>query len=426
MMRQSYLLTTLGLLALASLAAAQLGLSALGTIGVDAEQATIPVEEILSGGPPPQGIPALGFTGDHAGAATANRPPSFVTQEEAAGWLADEEPVIAMTVNGESRAYPLQILTWHEIANDTLGGVPVAVTFCPLCNSALAFDRRIPLGEEEQRRLLERNPQATFSDLDEAFLAAYRRQGEEAQPVAGLEVSFGVSGMLYLSNLLMFDTESSTLWSQLIGEGVVGTLAGTDLLRYPAQIVSFEEFREAFPDALVLSQDTGYSRAYGTNPYVGYDRADSPAFLFSGPTDGRLPPKERVITFELGGESVAYPFSELSEARVVEDMVGGEPVVLFWQPGTRSALDASAIARGEDVGAVGAFSRRLNDRELSFRWDGEGFVDSETGSSWNLLGQAAAGELEGEALTPIVHDNTLWFAWAAFKPETRIYLGSAE
>jgi hypothetical protein len=101
-------------------------------------------------------------------------------------------------------------------------------------------------------------------------------------------------------------------------------------------------------------------------------------------------------------------------------------VVLFWQPGTRSALDASAIARGEDVGAVGAFSRRLNDRELSFSWDGEGFVDSETGSSWNLLGQAVSGELEGEALTPIVHDNTLWFAWAAFKPETRIYLGSAE
>ncbi len=425
-MHRSYLLTNLGLLALASLAAAQFGLSSMGAIGVDTSRATIPVEEVMSGGPPPQGIPALGFTGDHAGAATANQPPSFVAQEEAAGWLADEEPVIALTVNGESRAYPLQILTWHEIANDSLGGVPIAVTFCPLCNSALAFDRRIPLSEEGQRQVLERNPEATLKELDETFLSAYGVQEPEVTPVTGLEVSFGVSGMLYLSNLLMFDTASSTLWSQLIGEGVVGTLAGTSLLRYPAQIVSFGEFREAFPDALVLSQDTGYSRSYGTNPYVGYDRADSPAFLFSGPTDGRLPPKERVITFELGGESVAYPFSELSEARVVEDNVGAEPVVLFWQEGTRSALDASAIARGEDIGAVGAFSRVLNGQELSFRWNGEAFRDEETGSSWNLLGQAVSGELEGEALMPLVHDNTLWFAWAAFKPETRIYLGSAE
>lgn len=410
-------------------AAAQFGSGPLQRIAVDTSRATIPVEEVLSGGPPPQGIPALGFSGDHAGAANANRAPSFVSQEEAASWLAAEEPVIAMTLNGESRAYPLQILTWHEIANDTLGGVPVAVTFCPLCNSALSFDRRIPLTEEAQREVLELNPNASFTELDEGFLTAFqqqRRDPEAAGLAAGLEVTFGVSGLLYLSNLLMFDTASSTLWSQLIGEAVVGTLGGTHLLRYPAQIVSFGEFREAFPDALVLSRDTGYNRSYGTNPYVGYDQIDSPAFLFSGPTDGRLPPKERVITFEIAAESVAYPFSVLSQARMVEDSVGGEPVVLFWQEGTRSALDASTIARGADVGAVGVFSRVLNAQELSFSWDGVHFTDQETGSSWNLLGQAVAGELSGQRLTPIVHDNTLWFAWAAFKPETRIYLGSAE
>ena len=137
-----------GLLGLLGMVSAQSGLSAMQAIGVDTDEAVIPIEEILSGGPPPQGIPALGFTGDRAGAAGPTPAPTYVTQGEAADWLEAEEPVIALTLGGESRAYPLQILTWHEIANDTLGGVPVAVTFCPLCNSALAFDRRVPLMRE--------------------------------------------------------------------------------------------------------------------------------------------------------------------------------------------------------------------------------------------------------------------------------------
>lgn len=411
----------LGLLALFSPASAQGGLGAAQAIGVDLERATVPVEDILSGGPPPQGIPALGFSGDHAGVAEPTGAPRFATQDEAASWLSTEEPVIALTVAGESRAYPLQILTWHEIANDTLGGVPVAVTFCPLCNSALAFDRRLPLSAEARQRVLELNPDATPAALDAAFTEAYGAQGDEPSPTAGLEVTFGVSGLLYNANMLMFDSASSTLWSQLVGEGVAGTLAGTRLLRYPAQIVSFAEFRAAFPDARVLSRDTGFSRLYGNNPYLGYDRADSPAFLFSGETDGRLPPKERVVTFELAGDTVAYPFPRLAEERVVQDEVGGEPVVLFWGPGTRSALDESVIAESADVGAAGVFSRKLGGRVLTFAQRGGELIDEETGSSWNLLGQAVAGELRGQRLEPIVHDNTLWFAWAAFKPETRIY-----
>jgi hypothetical protein len=425
-MQRKYWVIILIVTAFLGVAAAQRGLGVMRAIGVDTSRAIIPVDEIMSGGPPPQGIPALGFTGDRAGAANANQPPQFVSQADAAQWLGEEEPVIVVTVSEESRAYPLQVLTWHEIANDTLDGVPVAVTFCPLCNSALAFDRRIPLTEEAKQELLEVNPEAELTELDAPFLEAYRIQEPSMDPVAGMTVTFGVSGLLYNSNLLMFDTVSSTLWSQLVGEGVVGTLAGTNLLRYPAQIVSFSELREAFPHALVLSRDTGYNRAYGTNPYVGYDRADSPAFLFSGPTDGRLPPKERVITFELNGEAVAYPFTELARERVINDTVGGQPVALFWQPGTRSALDASAIAASEDVGAAGAFHRVLNGRELHFSWQDDAFVDEETGSSWNLLGQAVSGELKGQVLRPVVHDNTLWFAWAAFRPDTRIYLGDTQ
>lgn len=395
---------------------------ALDILDVDTESATIPVDEIMSGGPPPQGIPALGFSGDWVGAAGPTAEPTFVAPEAASGWLKDQEPVIAFSVLGETRIYPLQILTWHEIVNDTVAGVPVAVTFCPLCNSALAFDRRIPLGAADVDAVRDLNPSAAIEELPEDVAEDHLAQTRgAAAPTHGLEVTFGVSGMLYNSNLLMFDTATSTLWSQVIGEGVVGTLAGTDLLRYPAPIVSFSDAREAHPDALVLSRDTGFQRAYGSNPYVGYDDVGSPAFLFRGESDGRLPPKSRVVTFELGGEPVAYPFDEMREVRVVNDVVGGEPIVVFWQAGTRSALDAREIAQSEDVGAVNVFHRELDGQTRSFAWDGEAFVDEETGSRWDLFGRAVDGELEGSELDAIPHDNTLWFAWAAFEPETRIF-----
>jgi hypothetical protein len=228
--------------------------------------------------------------------------------------------------------------------------------------------------------------------------------------------------MLFNSNLLMFDTVSSTLWAQILGEGNVGTLTGTELLRLPAQIVGFAEFREAFPDAPVMSRNTGFNRRYGLNPYVGYDDVNSPAFLFNGITDGRLPPKARVVSVERLEESAAYPFEVLATARIVNDRIADLPLAVFWQEGTASALDRQSIAASSDIGAVGVFNRMLNGQELTFSWNGEAFVDDQTGSTWNLLGTATSGELEGKRLAPVVHDNTLWFAWAAFKPETRIYL----
>lgn len=395
--------------------------AALSTLGIDADRANIPVGEILSGGPPPQGIPALSFSGDWTGSVPAGRQASYVSQEEASEWLEPQEPVIAMNIGSEARAYPLQILTWHEIANDTLAGVPVAVTFCPLCNSALAFDRRVPVADDALTDVQAFNSDVTTVALDDDFVAAYERQTGSVPAEQAIPVTFGVSGLLYNSNLLMFDSDTSTLWSQLLGEGNIGTLTDTELLRYPAQIVSFAEFQEAFPEGDVLSRDTGYSRGYGRNPYVGYDDIDSPAFLFRGETDGRLPPKERVISVVQGDTSVAYPFSELAQARVIHDQIADTPVVVFWQEGTTSALDQAVIAESTDVGGAGIFSREVAGRVLDFAWNDETFIDEQTGSTWNLLGQAVAGELEGNQLTPVVHDNTLWFAWAAFKPDTRIY-----
>jgi hypothetical protein len=395
--------------------------AALSSLNINADQASIPLNEILSGGPPPQGIPALGFGGEWQGVVRASNEPVFVSQDEASEWLGEREPVIAFVINGEAKAYPLQVLTWHEIANDVVGGVPVAVTFCPLCNSALAFDRRVPVSEDDLAEVQAFNEAATAAPLDEAFMEAYVRQTGQTPESNGLEVTFGVSGMLYKSNMLMFDSDTSTLWSQLSGDGNVGALTDTILLRYPAQIVGFGEFRDAFPDALVLSRETGYSRGYGRNPYVGYDDVDSPAFLFRGEIDGRLTPKARVISVFDASGAVAYPFEVLAQTRVVNDTIGDSPVVVFWQEGTQSALDGAVIAESADVGGAGIFSSELDGQVLEFMWDGDNFTDTQTGSTWNLLGQATAGELAGSNLTPIVHDNTLWFSWAAFMPDTRIY-----
>jgi hypothetical protein len=217
----------------------------------------------------------------------------------------------------------------------------------------------------------------------------------------------------------MFDDATFTLWSQLTGEGGVGELAGEALVRYPAQIVGFADARAAEPDALVLSRDTGFDRSYGRNPYVGYDEIGSPAFLFQGDADGRLEPKARVITVD-GAEPVAYPFDHLATHRVVHDVVAGAPLVLFWSAGTATALGGAVIANAEDVGAVGVFHPEADGRRLTFTATADGFVDAETGSLWDVTGRARSGPLAGQVLEAVAHDNTLWFAWAAFRPDTDV------
>lgn len=339
---------------------------------------TISYDELLSGGPPRDGIPSI----DN---------PRFVNPEAAATWLADNEPVMVLEIDGDGRAYPLQIITWHEIVNDTVGGVPVVVTFCPLCNSALAFDRRFD----------------------------------------GEVYEFGVSGLLRNSDLVMYDRTTESLWQQLTGEAIVGDLAGEQLTFLPSRLVSFDDFRAAYPDGQVLSRDTGFERPYGRNPYAGYDTynntlsAGGDFALFRQELDERLEAAERVVTVSLPEEGldVAYPLTILAEQGVINDTQGSQDLVIFYVPGTASALDAEVIAESRDVGATGVYDPHLNGRKLTFRQDGGQIVDVETGSTWNIFGQATAGPLAGEQLEPLVHGDHFWFSWAAFKPETIIYQG---
>ena len=331
---------------------------------------TVPYDEFLSGGVPRDGIPPLDD-------------PKFQAVGDADLWLEDVQPVVALEINGEARAYPLAILTWHEIANDTLGGVPVAVTFCPLCNSAVAFDRRL----------------------------------------GGVVLDFGVSGKLRHSDLVMWDRQTESWWQQLTGEGIVGAYAGYQLEYVPAQIVSWGDFKSSFPEADVLSRDTGYGRSYGRNPYAGYDRVDQSPFLFRGDPDGRLLPMERVVALQIDGTRLAFPFLVLEEERVVHYELPGWDIVVLFQPGTASALDESLIAESRDVGATGVFVASVKGQKLTFRPGPDGFIDDQTGSVWNVLGQAVSGPLAGESLPPIVHGNHFWFAWAAFAPGTVVYQG---
>jgi hypothetical protein len=324
---------------------------------------------------PPDGIPAL------------TDPPFEAVSD--VDWLTSEEPVIAVEQNGDARAYPLQIMTWHEIVNNTVGGVPVAVTFCPLCNTAYAFHR---------------------------------------PEVDGKVTTFGTSGKLYHSNLLMYDRATDSLWPQALGVAATGKLKGTVLSRVPAQTVSWEEFRATFPEGWVLTRDTGHTRNYGENPYPGYDDVDSQPFLFQGEVDGRLAAVERVLGIEGKGAITAFPYFRLEEAAegglvAVNAEVGRTPVMVVWKRGTRSALDATSIAESKDVGAAFAFSRRLDQRVLSFDLVGGKIVDGRTGSAWNIFGRATSGPLEGKKLEPANAHDSFWFDWAAFHPNTQVWEG---
>ncbi len=334
----------------------------------------VPYEEVLSGGVGRDGIPPIDD-------------PSFVSVGAAREWLADAEPVIALEYGGEAKAYPLQILTWHEIVNDDIAGLPVAATYCPLCNSALVFEREL----------------------------------------GGALYDFGVSGNLRNSDLIMWDRQTQSWWQQLTGEAVAGELAGARLRVVPAQIVSWGVFADAYPDGLVLDRPSA-SRPYGSNPYVGYDSPNLPPFLYRSPTDPRLPPKERVAAVEISGQAAAFPYSRLAEERVVHYEVGGEPVVVFFQFGAASALGAASIAQAADVGSTGVFRPSLDGRALTFApSDGEGgaaFTDDETGSGWSILGAAVSGPLAGAQLPRLEAQDHFWFAWAAFKPETLVYESS--
>jgi len=250
----------------------------------------IEFDEILSGGPPKDGIPSIDA-------------PAFVAIT-AVEDLTDTEPVVSVDLNGDARAYPLRVLIWHEIVNDTVGGVPVSVTYCPLCNAALVFDRRL----------------------------------------AGRVLDFGTTGKLRKSDLVMYDRQTESWWQQFTGEAIVGEMTGARLDFVPARLESFAAFRDRRPGGQVLVPNDPHMRRYGMNPYAGYDTSRRP-FLYRGvlPTD--IAPMARVVAVE----DRAWSLELVRERKRIETDDG---LVITWTPGQNSAMDSSQIAEGRDVGNV--------------------------------------------------------------------------
>ncbi|MBI4541157.1 MAG: DUF3179 domain-containing protein [Gemmatimonadetes bacterium] len=321
---------------------------------------TIPTSEIFDGGVGRDGIPAL------------TDPPLVPVGHADAEYLRDADRVIGVEIAGATIAVPHNVGWWHEIVNLSVGGRKIAVTLCPLTGSSLAFDRAAVEGAE-----------------------------------------FGVSGLLFRNNLIMYDRRTNlSLWPQMMRSARCGPASGVPLPMYPALEMTWEGWRTLHPDTKVIGERTGLARSYRFYPYGDYERIDNGSTLFPMPSiDPRRAPKERVLGVPAGGDGgIAFPYLALEQAGSVvaaEAERDGKPIVVFWE--------------GRRQGAA-AYSRALGGETLSFAVRDGRIVDVETGSVWRLDGRAAEGPLKGRQLEPVSEAYVaFWFAWASFQPETKIW-----
>lgn len=325
------------------------------------DNCTIPTDRLIDGGVGRNGIPSL-------------QNPSRAKPDQA-NYLADSSRVIGLTLNGETVAVPHNILWWHEIANLEVGGQKIAVSYCPLTGSSLAFDRSVIGGN-----------------------------------------TFGVSGLLFNNNLVMFDrTSNESLWPQMNRQANCGPSNGTDLSMISVVEMRWDAWRGLHPNTDVLSNNTGFNRNYRPSgyPYGDYERINNDRLLFDIPIDERRPPKERLLGIPSGEGGLALPFGTLDNepTRAIEVTVGGEPMIVFWD---------------RDAQGTMAYHPTLNGRQLSFSVQDGRIVDDQTGSTWTVDGRAVDGPQSGTSLEPVRRAYVaFWFAWAVFQPETDIWGGGA-
>jgi hypothetical protein len=327
----------------------------------EATKQIVPPDQIVSGGPPRDGIPSIDK-------------PKFVSLEEASSnFLQGSDLVIGLEINGDVRAYPLKILVWHEIVNDAVGGTPVAVTYCPLCFTSQVFNRTV--------------------------------DGQEAE--------FGTSGKLYNSNLVMYDRTSESLWSQAMAKGIVGKHAGKDLERIPFDVAAWNEWKKLHPESKVLSTDTGFGRPYGVDPYGNY--YTEPDILFPvSHKDDRLEPKEIVIGQEDNENHKAYLISDIENKKVVNDAIGNKQITLV----SLEPFMVRVFDRSVQLESTGS---QITTLQLEYESASNLLVDKETGTKWNFDGKAVEGSMKGISLARLPLDEGFWFSWVAFHPDTQVY-----
>lgn len=312
---------------------------------------------IQSGGPPKDGIPPIDR-------------PKYVSAVEAEKFLKDKDIVFGLDYKGVVKAYPQKILVWHEIVNEEVSGEKISITYCPLTGSAVAFRGKS------------------------------RKDGEW--------FTFGTSGKLVNSNLLMYDRQTDSQWPQILGVAISGPNKGVVLDEIPLAWTSWARWRRQYPNTLVLSTETGYFRSYGRDPYGSYERAgtyyDSGGPFFPIMTqDNRFPPKKVVIGVKAGGQRLAISKDNLQARKVANLNLSGTPIVALYD----SDLDVARV-----------FVRSAGTTVLTFRSNGGRLVDETTGSIWTGEGRAKEGRLAGTQLKQVSSFDVMWFAWKAFFPET--------
>jgi hypothetical protein len=324
---------------------------------------TVPLDKIVSGGPPQDGIPSIDS-------------PKFQSVQEADKILEDSEFVLGLNINGDIRVYPLQILVWHEIVNDVVGGKPIAVTYCPLCFTNQVFNRTL---------------------------------------IDGNIVEFGTSGKLYNSNLVMYDRKSNSLWSQALGEGIVGDYSGIKLEKIPFDITYWKEWKKLYPESKVLSRDTGSVRPYGADPYGNYYTNDLILFPLAN-DDKRLGLKEIVIGLEDENQYKAYKLKDIETNKVINDVIGEDKKIALvsLQPFMVRVFDRGIDDNVNDEGKkiiVDLFYNETNNT----------LIDRVTDSELNFDGKFINGQLQDKQLKRLAMDQGFWFEWAAFHPETEVF-----
>ncbi|MBI4544576.1 MAG: DUF3179 domain-containing protein [Gemmatimonadetes bacterium] len=332
--------------------------------GLNRAMCELDPELMAGGGPPPDGIPAL------------RKPRMVGPSDPSLGYLEDGDRVLGVVIDGQARAYPHNILWWHEIINDTLGGRAFAVTFCPLTGSGLAFESAI----------------------------------------RGRVIDFGVSGLLFANNLVMYDRGAGELYGpQLEVAGRCQGFNGVEPSLIPILETSWARWKQLHPDTRVVTGDLDFGRNYRRYPYGSYANLGNPELLFPMRIDQTRLAKERVLGIRVGANGGrGYPFGELADlgdVAAVNEEVDGRPIVVLYEQ-----------AAGE---TAAAYERRLNGRTLTFEAGGGGFRDRETGSRWDIGGRAVAGPLAGQRLRGVENAYVVfWFAWRAFQWQSTTFLVS--
>jgi hypothetical protein len=322
---------------------------------------TVPLDKIVSGGPPQDGIPSI----DN---------PKFQSVQEADEILENSELVLGLNVNGDIRAYPLQILVWHEIVNDVVGGKPIAVTYCPLCFTNQVFNRTL---------------------------------------IDGNIVEFGTSGKLYNSNLVMYDRKSNSLWSQALGEGIVEYYSGIKLEKIPFDITYWKEWKKLYPESKVLSRDTGSVRPYGADPYGDYYSNDLILFPVAN-DDKRLGLKVIIIGLEDENQYKAYKLQDIETKKIINDVIGDDNKIALvsLQPFMVRVFDRVIDNENKDDKIV---------VDLLYNETTNILIDQVTNSEVNFEGTFISEPLENKQLKRLAMDQGFWFEWASFHPATEVF-----